>query len=82
MNPTALSLLKQGGTVVLPNQYALIGDPDTGYIQVRHEVFGDLGVWSLDQKGLDAAFKDISRMERKRGGCPRELPYTRREVIE
>src|SRR5262249_51877915 len=59
MNPTALDILKEGGTITFADGYGFTGDPATGYLFIGHEEVGHLATWHLDKVGLDNAFGQL-----------------------
>lgn len=59
-NPTLLTLLKQGHEIAFSDGYRLRGN------RVHNSItdcvaLSDLGPWSLDEKGLEKALKDIEK---------------------
>jgi len=65
MNPTALDILKEGGTITFADGYGFTGDPATGYLFIGHEEVGHLATWHLDKVGLDNAFGQLDQFRRK-----------------
>jgi len=59
-NPTLLTLLNQGCTIIFPNGYSLRGDTSDYYIHCSTE-FGADGLWTLDKTGLICALKDVKK---------------------
>ena len=65
-NPTALTILKAGGKVILPSGYELHGDPRDGYIKEVNIGGGDDGLLPLSRKGLEQALDDADNDEEGR----------------
>ena len=69
-NPTALTILKQGGKIELPTGYYLRGSPSDSYIYTGHE-FGSDGLWILNRDGLSNALRCAREYERDQAKAAR-----------
>lgn len=63
-NPTLLTLLRQGNEIVFNDGYRLRGNVECNVI-TDCVVLSDRGPWSLDEKGLEKALKDIEKERAK-----------------
>jgi hypothetical protein len=65
-NPTALTLLQAGCTIILPSGYRLRGDPETSYICCEIDAGGEVapdGLRQLDRQGVNLGLMDASEFE-------------------
>jgi len=62
-NPTLLTLLNQGCTIIFPCGYSLHGDIRNFYIECSTE-FGPDGLWDLSKEGLIKALNDVKKHEK------------------
>lgn len=62
-NPTLMSLLKQGCSITTEDGHSLLGDPQSGYINLRYDGYA-MGAYSLDANGFRNTLHDIRESQR------------------